>query len=145
MMAARFRGSRLVICVTRSGSWVNMPTFSLHWTWIVVVGANTTAGWPKRRMISSPTMVLPDPGGAHMWNLRSSWWGSIRSSIIFWYLRNGYWKENGPMGCPSILELTISPSPSCVPTHHGPLARVYNDCPRRAQGWEEGLLLRLRL
>jgi len=43
---------------------MNSSTFSRHCPWIVVVGENVTAGDPRRRAISMPTSVLPDPGGA---------------------------------------------------------------------------------
>ena len=49
------------------GGGVNSPTARGHCCWMPWLGASTSARLPTRRISSTPSSVLPEPGGATMW------------------------------------------------------------------------------
>src|SRR3954470_23147734 len=73
----------------------NLRTVRGHWICTALVGVSTSARRPIRRTISTPSSVLPDPGGAIRCVRRcpAARSRSNAASADFWYCRHAPPKE----------------------------------------------------
>ena len=66
MQAIGNAGSGPAVRTTSDGA-PNWRTARGHCIWTALLGVSTSARRPTRRTSSTPTSVLPEPGGATMW------------------------------------------------------------------------------
>lgn len=82
--------SREIQSGTASVSRNNSQKREIHWFLIDMVGASTRVGRLSLFITSSPSMVLPDPGGAITCRCLLYKWSSSSWSTLSWYFRQGY-------------------------------------------------------